>query len=358
MRPSRAVGWWLLLVAAAVLVQVGLGGITRLTDSGLSITEWKPLLGVVPPLDDAAWAEAFSRYQQIPQYLELKSHLTLQEFRSIYFWEWFHRLWGRLLGLFFAVPLFVFWRRGAIEGLQGRLLGLLGLGGLQGALGWFMVVSGLQELVYVSHLRLAAHLMLAMLLMAALVWTGLSVLRPSPSGAAPAGLRAFTWVLLGLMAVQLTWGAFMAGLKAALMAPTWPTINGVWVPEALLKELPWQHPMAVHFIHRTLGFCLLWATAGWWWVNRRSLGAERHITLALAILQVLLGVLTLLLAPAGALLGLALAHQLLGTLLMVSLVAAAQALRKGGPGRLEPSDWARTGPSADHTSHDSPQRIS
>lgn len=324
----RAVGWWLLLVAAAVMVQVGLGGITRLTDSGLSITEWKPLLGVIPPLDDAGWAEAFARYQQIPQYVQLKSHLSLEDFRFIYFWEWFHRLWGRMLGVFFGVPFLVFWKRGAVQGLGRPLLALLVLGGLQGALGWFMVASGLQDLVYVSHLRLAAHLMLALFLLCALVWTGLGVLRPTPSARATPGLRRATWVLMAVLAVQLTWGAFMAGLKAALMAPTWPTINGFWVPAAVWSELPWQHPLAVHFVHRTLGYGLLLAFAAWWWATRRALGLDRHLVLGLAMVQVMLGVITLLLAPyTGALLWLGLAHQLVGAGLLVALAASAQGLR-------------------------------
>lgn len=334
----RAVGWWLLLVAAAVIVQVGLGGITRLTDSGLSITEWKPLLGVLPPLDDAGWAEAFAKYQQIPQYVQLKSHLTLGEFKFIYFWEWFHRLWGRLLGLFFGLPLLVFWRRGWISGLGRPLLALLVLGGAQGALGWFMVASGLQDLVYVSHLRLAAHLMLALFLLSALVWVALSILRPSPSAGATPGLRRGTKALLAALAVQLTWGAFMAGLKAALAAPTWPTINGVWVPRTLFEELPWQDPLAVHFVHRTLGLLLVLGLGAWWWRARAALWAERHAVLALVVLQFVLGVCTVLYGmEPGALLWLGFTHQLVGASLLVALVASAHALRAGASeGHLAP----------------------
>lgn len=325
--PPRAVGWWLLLVAAAVLVQVGLGGITRLTDSGLSITEWKPLLGVIPPLDDAGWAEAFARYQQIPQYIQLKSHLSLEEFRFIYFWEWFHRLWGRLLGVFFGVPFFIFWKRGQVRGLGKQLLALFVLGGLQGVLGWFMVASGLSDLVYVSHLRLAAHLMLAIFLLCALVWTALGVLRPAPAAPSPQ-LRKLTWTLIALLALQLTWGAFMAGLKAVLMAPSWPTINGLWLPDAVWSELPWQHPLSVHFIHRTLGYVLLLAFGAWWWLSRSALKLERHLVLGLGLLQVVLGVLTILYAThTGALLWFGLSHQLVGSALLAALVAAAHALR-------------------------------
>lgn len=320
----RAVGWWLLAVAAAVLVQVGLGGITRLTDSGLSITEWKPLLGVIPPHDDAGWADAFSRYQQIPQYVQLKSHLTLDEFRFIYFWEWFHRLWGRMLGVIFGVPLLVFWRRGQVRGLGGRLALLFVLGGLQGALGWFMVASGLQDLVYVSHLRLAAHYMFAMFLLVALVWIALGVLR-APGAPASSRLKQVTGVLVGALAVQLTWGAFMAGLKAALMAPTWPDINGVWVPAAMMNESWVSHPLSVHFIHRTLGLVLLLAFAAWWWASRAVLTFERHAVVGLAFAQVLLGISVLLIGPRlGSLLWLGLAHQLVGTLLLVALVTALQ----------------------------------
>ena len=324
----RSVGWWLVLVAVAVLIQVGLGGVTRLTDSGLSITEWKPLLGVLPPLDDAGWAEAFAKYQQIPQYVQLKSHLTPAEFRFIYFWEWFHRLWGRLLGVFFAVPLFVFWRRGAVKGLERRLIALLVLGGLQGALGWFMVASGLQELVYVSHFRLAAHYLMAVFLLCALVWTALDVLRgPARADAPP--LRRATLALLALLTVQLLWGAFMAGLKAALMAPSWPTINGAWFPAALASESWVSHPLTVHFMHRGLGYLLLLAVPAWWWAGRRALGVERHFALALVAVQVVLGV-CILLFPQQ-LLWLGATHQLVGTCLAVSVVGGLHTVWKAAP---------------------------
>jgi len=321
----KPVGTWLLLVAAAVLVQVAIGGITRLTDSGLSITEWKPLLGVIPPTSEPGWNEAFLQYQQLPQYLHLKSHLTLEEFKFIYFWEWFHRLWGRMLGLFFAVPALVFWRRGLLGGLTGRMLLLFGLGGAQGALGWFMVMSGLSTLVYVSHLRLAAHYLAAVGLLAALLWQGAALRWPARTAEAP-GLRRFTWALLGVMAVQLAWGAFMAGLKAALVAPSWPTINGQWIPATLGQEAPWNEPLSVHFVHRTLAYALLVALGAWWWKARGLLGGERHAVAGLALVQVLLGVLTVLYAPQGYLLPLGLAHQLVGTALTGALVVSVRAL--------------------------------
>lgn len=328
-RSNRPVAVWLLAVAAAVLVQVLIGGVTRLTDSGLSITEWKPILGVVPPLDDAGWAEAFSKYQQIPQYQVLKSHLSMSDFKFIYFWEWFHRLWGRLLGFFFAVPLAVFWKQGRLDGLKGRLLGLLALGGAQGVMGWVMVASGLQDLVYVSHLRLAAHFMLAAVLLVALVWNGVALLTPPSGPPAPRGLIRWTSALLALLAVQLTWGALMAGLKAAVMAPTWPTINGQWVPRGLWGGGGWwwDDPLAVHFVHRGLAYLLVVGLAAWWWATRRALGASRHVTLGLVAVQATLGALTTVYSVVPrALLWLGVAHQLTGLFLTVALVTALHGL--------------------------------
>ncbi|MCA2979279.1 MAG: COX15/CtaA family protein [Myxococcaceae bacterium] len=320
----RPVGLWLLAMAVAVLVQVVLGGVTRLTDSGLSITEWKPILGVVPPTDEAGWGEAFAKYQQIPQFQRLKSHLTLEDFKVIYFWEWFHRLWGRLLGVFFVVPMVVFWRRRRLEGLEARVLGLLALGGAQGVMGWVMVASGLQELVYVSHLRLAAHFLLAAVLLGWLVWLGLGCVA-GPLRGSPGPVAKGAAALLVLLFVQFAWGAFMAGLKAAAVAPTWPTINGQWLPSGLFGGGGWwwNDPLAVHLVHRTLGYGLALGVVGWWWASRRALGVPRHAPLGLVGLQVLLGALTTLnaLDPAR-LLWLGVTHQVTGLLLMVSLVAA------------------------------------
>lgn len=325
----RPVGLWLLAVAAAVVVQVLLGGVTRLTDSGLSITEWKPILGVIPPTSDEAWGEAFGKYQQIPQFQRLKSHLTLEEFKFIYFWEWFHRLWGRTLGVLFVIPLAVFWKQGRLEGLKGKLLGLLALGGAQGVMGWVMVASGLQDLVYVSHLRLAAHFMLAAVLLAALVWLGVSMLR----GEGHAG-REFvkpTGILIAALAVQLTWGAFMAGLKAALVAPTWPTINGQWLPAAIFGsgEWWWNDPLAVHVVHRTLAYVLVVALGAWWWRTKTLLGSSRQVVLGLVIAQTALGALTTVQSVyAGRLLWFGVAHQLVGLSLMIALLVALHELRR------------------------------
>jgi cytochrome c oxidase assembly protein subunit 15 len=333
----RAVGWWLLIMAALVVVQVVLGGITRLTDSGLSITEWKPLLGVIPPTTDAEWAEAFAKYQQIPQFQQLKSHLTPQEFRFIYFWEWFHRLWGRMLGVAFAVPALVFWRRGQLTGLRTRLLLLFGLGGLQGLMGWVMVASGLQDLVYVSHLRLAAHFMLAMLVLVALVWVGVEQLALEPAPVASKRLEGVTRALFAALALQLTIGALMAGLKAALFAPTWPTINGAWVP-AFNGGWWWNDPLAVHLVHRTLAYLVALGVVAWWWATRGVLSAARHVALGLVALQVLLGItVTVRAIYPGELLRYGVLHQLVGVLLLVSLTVASARVRSGAVSELPAS---------------------
>jgi len=312
------------------MVQVMLGGITRLTDSGLSITEWKPILGVVPPLDDTGWAEAFLKYQQIPQFKLLKSSLTVEDFKLIYFWEWFHRLWGRLLGFFFVIPLVVFWRQGRLVGLKGLLLLLLALGGAQGVMGWVMVASGLQDLVYVSHLRLAAHFMLAVALLVPLVWTGLSLLNPSLAAPIDRRLSRFTFTLLAVLVVQLIWGAFMAGLKAALAAPTWPTINGQWVPHGLFDAgWWWNNPLAVHFVHRGLAYALTLALVAWWWSARNALPTLRHLVLGLVLMQVTLGVLaTVQSVYAHQLLYFGVAHQLVALLLTLALVSALHAITR------------------------------
>lgn len=271
-------------------MQSSLGGITRLTDSGLSITEWQPILGVVPPTDEAAWDAAFAKYQAIPQHDAIHPDMTLVEFKVIYFWEWLHRLWGRLLGVAFIVPFAVLLVQGHLRGLTALLLGLFLLGGLQGALGWYMVASGLSKLVYVSHLRLAAHFMLAMALLVALLWNGLRLLFSSNSPSTTTAWRNGL-VLGAALAAQLTLGAFMAGLKAALVAPTWPTINGRWLTPIAAQF--WDDALSVQFLHRGLGYLVVLGTI-WWAATARALRWERWALIALVVVQVALGAAVLL----------------------------------------------------------------
>ena len=337
----RPVAVWLWVLAAMIVVQVALGGITRLTDSGLSITEWKPLLGVLPPLDEASWQDAFAKYQQIPQFRQLAPHLSLSDFKFIYFWEWFHRLWGRLLGFAFLLPFLVFLRQGRLGGLAKRLLVIFALGGVQGLMGWVMVMSGLQDLVYVSHFRLAAHFLLAVLLLGAVVWLALSLGGPRRARtAAQEPVWRLAVGVLALLAVQLAWGAFVAGLKAVHVAPTWPTMNGAWLPVGgWAQDLGlWNlvnNPVTVVFVHRGLGY-LVFLGVALLWLRLKAGGVggrERHLPAVLATVQVVLGVLaTLASIDAGAFLWLGVAHQVVAVLLTGALTATLWSLGRAAAG--------------------------
>ena len=294
----QAVGTWLWLVAALVLVMVAVGGATRLTGSGLSITEWQPIMGAVPPLSDADWQEAFARYRQIPQYARVNAGMSLAEFKSIFWWEWGHRLLGRLLGVVFAAPLAWFWWRGAIRGrLRGQLVGLLALGGLQGAIGWHMVQSGLVDRVSVSQYRLALHLTMAIVIFGALVWIALSLgareRRPIRLDTVRPGQVRLGLVLGLAVLVQIVLGAFVAGLKAGLTYNTWPLMDGRLLPDGLLALSPWylnpfENITLVQFDHRLMAYTVL-ALATWHALSLwRHADDERVAHSALALLAAIL----------------------------------------------------------------------
>ncbi|MBH5369939.1 COX15/CtaA family protein [Bradyrhizobium glycinis] len=261
--PHRAVRWWLIAVAALIALMVLVGGATRLTESGLSIVEWKPVTGSVPPLSEAAWAEAFEAYKKIPQYRELNSGMSLSEFKTIFWWEWSHRLLGRFIGVAYLLPfLFFLWRGGLSGELKRRLWLLFALGGLQGAVGWWMVASGLTERVEVSQYRLATHLSLALLIFAGIVWT-VRRLEQRPQIAASARLRFTSALLLVVTFVQIYFGALVAGLRAGRAYNTWPEIDGALIPSAerLWFETPWWRNMfdnvlTVQFEHRMTAYAL------------------------------------------------------------------------------------------------------
>src|SRR5690606_4632383 len=233
-RPA-AIARWLLMVAALVFCMVVVGGITRLTESGLSITQWKPITGAIPPLTHDQWMEAFRDYQKIPEYQQLRQGMSLSDFQFIFFWEWVHRLLGRLIGVAFALPLIWFAAKRAIPAGYGwRLVALLALGGLQGVIGWWMVKSGLSVRTDVSHYRLAVHLLTALFIMGALIWTALDLFALARySRARPARLRPFALLALFLLFVQLLFGAFTAGLNAGYVSNTWPLMNDHFVPEGI-----------------------------------------------------------------------------------------------------------------------------
>lgn len=323
-RPN-ALAIWLFCVAAMVLVMVTIGGITRLTESGLSIVEWEPVTGTLPPLSQEAWEAEFEAYKQIPEYTEVNgpAGMDLAAFKKIYFWEWFHRLWGRLIGLAFALPLAWFWAQKAIpQGYKPRLVALLALGALQGAAGWWMVTSGLSERTDVSHFRLATHLMIALFTLGGLVWTALDLKRLARDPAAGnARVTGFAGLVLAALGVQILLGAWVAGLDAGYVARDWPLMNDEIWPDGIdwsaggLVALT-HDPFLLHFLHRWWAwgvFALVIVLA-----IRVKRAGERRASVALHAsigTQVVLGVATVV---GGVALWLAVLHQLVGAVVVVA----------------------------------------
>ena len=322
----RAIARWLYAVAALIVAMVVIGGITRLTESGLSITEWRPVTGILPPLTASAWAAEFAKYRQIPEF-QLNRAMTLAEFKGIFFWEYVHRLLGRVVGLAFAVPLIWFAVRRAIpRGYGWRLVALLVLGGMQGVVGWWMVTSGLSVRTDVSHLRLAVHLNLALAILAAIVWTARDLATLAGNRRSrPAVLRPVAAVAVVALFVQLIYGALMAGLNAGLVTNEWPLMNGRLVPDDVtLLRSAIDDPFVVHFIHRwwaIVAFAALMLLAR---AARRA--GDRRAALAIHItvgVQILLGIATVM---AGVPIWLAALHQLTGALLLIAAVLGAHAV--------------------------------
>ncbi len=322
---------WLLVVAAMVVAIVVIGGITRLTESGLSITEWKPVTGAIPPLSEAQWQAEFAAYQRIPQYTEVNgpAGMTLADYQFIYFWEWLHRLIARLIGLVFALPLAWFWLRGKIPaGYKPRLLVLLALGGLQGVVGWWMVSSGLSADVKVSHFRLTAHLMVALLTLGGLVWTALDLRALSRSEPA-SRLTGFAALVLAMLAVQLAYGALMAGLRAGHVAPDWPLMQGSLFPAGInwsngVGAALVNDPYLVHFIHRWWAWVVAAALIVMARRARRNGGRAPSIAIHCAFgIQLLLGIATVI---SGMALWLAVLHQLTGALVLAASIWGAHVL--------------------------------
>ena len=331
-RPNALITW-LMCVAGLVFAMVVVGGITRLTESGLSITEWKPITGALPPLNEASWLSEFEKYKQIPEYTQINgpAGMTLAEFKFIYFWEWIHRLLGRVIGLAFALPLAWFWVKKAIPaGYKPRLLALLALGALQGTIGWWMVSSGLSARTDVSHYRLAVHLLTALTILGGLVWTALDLhaLAKDPL-ARPATMTGYAATVLSILFIQLLSGAWIAGLNAGYVANTWPLMNDRFYPEgvdtkqgvffALVND-----PYLTHFVHR------------WWaWVavaallllaRRVKKAGVRRASVAIHGtygIQIILGIATVM---TGVNIVLAVSHQAVGALVVASAVWGAHVL--------------------------------
>jgi cytochrome c oxidase assembly protein subunit 15 len=325
---------WLLLVAGLVFAMIVVGGITRLTESGLSITEWRPISGAIPPLTDADWSRAFELYKQTPEYRQINgpAGMDLAGFKFIFFWEWVHRQLGRLIGLAYALPLAWFAVRRAIpKGHGSRLAALLLLGGAQGALGWYMVMSGLTTRTDVSHFRLSAHLLLALFLLAALVWTALDFRRLALHAEKPARMTArAAWTAL-ILFIQLLLGAWVAGLNAGYVASDWPLMQGKFYPDGV----DWSH--GVLFAMTNDPFLLHWLHRWWAWVlvaalvvfARQVRPLERKASIAVHSAfgtQILLGIATVM---TGMNIALAVLHQAVGALVVASVTWGAHVTGRG-----------------------------
>jgi cytochrome c oxidase assembly protein subunit 15 len=318
-----AISNWLYFVAFLVFIMVVVGGITRLTESGLSITEWKLITGALPPLSEAAWLSEFEKYKQIPEYIQINgpAGMTLVDFKFIYFWEWIHRLWGRLIGLAFALPFVWFaFKRAIPQGYGLRLSILLVLGGMQGVIGWWMVTSGLTQRTDVSHFRLATHLLTALLILGALFWTALDLRQLASGQSRKSKLTVFGLLVFVILFVQLLFGAYTAGLNAGYVSNTWPLMYGSLIPSVmdwsgdLWTQLN-NDPIVIHFIHRswswvTVTFLIVLA----WRIRVQSAKVSIAIHGAY-IAQMLLGIATVL---TGVNIYFAVLHQAVGALVVIS----------------------------------------
>ena len=343
---NKQVAIWLLIGVGMTVVQIALGGITRLTGSGLSITEWNVITGTLPPLNEAAWLAEFDKYKQTPQFQLLNFEFTLKDFQYIFFWEWFHRLWARTIGVVFAFGFVWFlWKKAFKKEMVKPLVVLFLLGALQGAVGWIMVASGLTgDAVYVKPTRLALHFVLALGLLSYTFWFALSCLIKKEDLVKHTKALKANYLLLGILVIQLLYGALMAGHKAASVAATWPQINGAWIPDQLFKDQPLMlnfidNTILIHFIHRGLAYLLFILIVVWTIQLNKINGSAlfnriKKLPLIFVFLQVALGIGTVLFSKGiipgnwGLFEWTAQLHQLTGMLLLLSLVSTLFFIRK------------------------------
>ncbi len=335
-RKRHVVAIWLMVGVFMIVIQIILGGITRLTGSGLSITQWKPIMGVLPPLNHESWLSAFEQYKQYGQFKRLNSDFNLDDFKFIFFWEWFHRLWARSLGVVFIIPFIYFIiKKYFSKDMIAPLIFLFFLGGLQGLIGWIMVQSGLTSTnISVSHIKLTIHFISALILLGYTFWFALKLLIPKNKICHDAQLNSFLLFTLAVLTLQLIYGGFMAGLKAARYAPTWPSINGQIIPSGMIDQNWIDHTINVHFIHRSFAYILV-VLILWSCFKVIKLAKVHHSVflrksakwpLILISIQLLLGILTVLSSIKivnghfGLFETLAVLHQLTAIILLLTLL--------------------------------------
>lgn len=343
-RPAKQVAFWLLTGVGMIMIQVLLGGITRLTESGLSITEWKPITGALPPLNDLAWQAEFDKYKFTDQFKYVHASFGLSEFKFIFFWEWFHRLWARMMGLVFLAGFFYFLAAKKFrQGMVLPMIILFLLGGLQGAIGWMMVKSGLvPQKYFVGHIELTTHLIAALVLLGYCLWFALNLLIPPSKRVYNTTLHNGLLVMALVLFFQLMYGGFMAGLRAAVTAPTWPDMNGLLIPTGMGDLSPvikniFYNPITIHFIHRGLAY-LLFALVIYWWIKSKSETGNklfnnlRQLLVLFTLLQIVLGIATVLNATyTNRLVWLGVCHQFTGMLLLIVVVTLLFLSRKKLP---------------------------
>ncbi|MEP6927874.1 MAG: COX15/CtaA family protein [Ginsengibacter sp.] len=330
---SKNIARWLFAGVIMLMVQILLGGITRLTESGLSITEWKPLTGVLPPLNQEQWMKEFDKYKHTDQFRYIHADFSLNNFKFIFFWEWFHRVWARLMGLVFLIGFFYFLLRKQFRpNMIIPLIILFLLGIMQGAIGWLMVKSGLvPEKLFVGHIQLATHFIAALLLLCYTLWFALDLSISPKEIIVNTRLKKTTLILFSILFIQLIYGAFMAGLHAATSAPTWPMINGQWIPDSINNLSPrWKNlinnKITVQLIHRSIAYILLIIVFIWWFMAKKINGISlftktRFAPVVLIILQVILGIATIIMSPYGNnLVWFGVAHQLVAMLFLMTMI--------------------------------------
>jgi len=340
-RSQRQIAYWLLIGVGMIIIQVLIGGITRLTESGLSITEWKPITGTLPPMNETAWQTEFDRYKVTDQFKYVHQYFTLSEFKFIFFWEWFHRTWARLMGLVFLIGFIYFLASKKFEKRMIKPMVILFLlGGLQGFIGWFMVKSGLvPEKYFVGHVELTTHFIAAMGLLSYTLWFALSLIVKEEQKVINTKLKNFLLLIFAVLFFQLIYGGFMAGLRAAITAPTWPDINGSMIPAAISELSPFTknlvaNPITIHFIHRGLAYLLTILIGIWWYksravINKKLFSRLRITFVVLVLLQVLLGVLTVVNATyPNRLVVLGVSHQFVAMVLLMIIVSLLFIVRK------------------------------